>query len=133
MSRFDDFDRAVFGFMTEFGFNATYVKTVSAVPDDTTGGVAVITNSIDIQAIKMELLRPLNGSLGNNSNAQIQDGDQVLYVRPVNKTDEFATAISINPESDKIKINNELWKIVTVKQYDPSASDCVLYEFYIRK
>lgn len=130
--QFDDFDRLVLEFMQEFGFLATYKRMVSSTPNDATGSVDVVTEDIEIQAIKMELIRPVEGS-GTRSNTSIQDGDQILYVRPTEKSDEFANALTINPASDVVLINNVTWAIVTVKEYNPSASDCILYELYIRK
>lgn len=129
---FDDFDRLVSEFMSDFGFYATYRRMVSSTPNDTTGSVDVITEDIEIQAIRMELIRPIEGS-GSKTSTQIQDGDLTLYVRPTEKTDEFADALVIDPSADRVIINNVTWKIVTVKEYNPSASDCILYELYIRK
>lgn len=131
-SRFDDFDRMISEFMDDFGFLATYVRLISSTPNDTTGGVTLVTEDIEIQAIKMELIRPTEGT-GSKTGTLIQDGDQMLYVRPVEKSDVFADAISVNPTSDRVVINGVTWKIVTVKEYNPSAADCILYELYIRK
>lgn len=80
----------------------------------------------------MELIRPTEGT-GTKGSSLIQDGDQILYVRPTEKTDVFADALVINPASDSVLINGISWGIVTVKEYNPSASDVILYELYIRK
>jgi hypothetical protein len=132
MSRFQDFDNAIGSFFQDFGFTATYVRQVSATPDDTTGVIAVVTESIAVEAIKMELIRPTEGS-GSKSGTQIQDGDQILYVRPLEKVDLFASALNINTSADSVIINGTHWRVVTVKRYEPDATNCMLYEFYIRK
>ena len=132
MSRFDDFHNDVREFMRDFGFLATYVHTVSSTPNDATGEVDDVTESIEIEAIKMELVRPVEGS-GSKSGTLIQDGDQMLYVRPTEQVDKLAQALSVNPSADHIVINNKPWRIVTWKEYNPSASECIMYEFYIRK
>ena len=129
---FEDFDRMVAEMMAEFGFTATYVRQVSAIPDDTAGTVTVVTEDISVSAIKMELIRPMEGS-GTRSNSLIQDGDQILYVRPTEKVDSFADVLVVNPASDVIKINGVTWGIVTVKEVNPTASNVILYELYIRK
>lgn len=130
---FDDFDRMISDFICEFGFSATYVRMVSSTPNDTTGSITVVTEDIPIEAIKMELVRPMNASNATKAGTLIQDGDQILYVRPTEKTDEFADALVINSSSDKVIINDVTWTIVTSKEYNPSASDCILYELYIRR
>ncbi len=132
MSNFSDFDYMVAEMMQEFGFRATYVRTVSSTPNDLTGGVDVVTEEVEVQAIKMELIRPTEGT-GTKNSSLIQDGDQVLYVRPTEKSDVFADALAINPATDIVLINGISWGIVTVKEINPSASDVLLYELYIRK
>lgn len=133
MSRYDDFDRMVSEFMSDFGFLATYEAKTSESVNDTTNKIIPVFEDIEIEAIKMELVRPPEGSQGSKSGTLIQDGDQMLYVRPTEKSDIFADAMTVNPTSDRIKINGILWKIISCKSYDPSASDCILYELYIRK
>lgn len=119
--------------MKEFGFTTIYQHYISESIDDTTNKITPAYEDIEIEAIKMELVRPPEGSGGSKSGTLIQDGDQMLYVRPTEKSDVFAEALSVNPTSDRIKINGVMWKIVSSKQYDPSASDCILYELYIRR
>lgn len=129
---FEDFDNMISEFMCDFGFQATYVQTISNSIDDATGIIVEVTENILVEAIKMELPRPTNGT-GTRSNSLIMDGDQILYVRPTEKENEFTTAIAANPTQDKFVIKGVTWNIVTVKEYNPTASDCILYEFYIRK
>lgn len=133
MSKYSDFDRMISEMMSEFGFVTTYFHKVSESINDTTNVITPIFEEIEIEAIKMELVRPVEGSSGTKSGSLIQDGDQMLYVRPTEKVDVFADAIAINPASDRININGKMWKIITSKSYDPSANDCILYELYIRK
>lgn len=132
MSKYSDFDRMISEMMSEFGFVTTYFHKVSESFNDTTNVISPVFEEIEIEAIKMELVRPVEGSSGTKSGSLIQDGDQMLYVRPTEKVDVFADAIAINPASDRININGKMWKIVTSKSYDPSANDCILYELYIR-
>lgn len=132
MNRFSDFDMMVAEFMAEFGFTATYLRTLSSVPNDATGGVDVTTSEIQINAIRSELFRPLNGS-GTKPNTAIQEGDLILYVQPTEKADEFSDRLIVDPSSDKVIINGETWAVVTCKAHAPDPSDVILYELYIRK
>jgi hypothetical protein len=132
MGRFSDFDAMVAEFMGEFGFTATYVKTLSSIPNDATGGVDTTSQSITINAIRAELFRPLNGS-GTKANSLIQEGDLILYVQPTDKADEFADALVVNAATDSVIIAGETWAIVTSKLHATDPSDPILYELYVRK
>jgi hypothetical protein len=132
-SRFSDFDRMISEFMIEFGWKTTYFHKISESVNDTTNVITPVFEEIEIEAIKMELVRPVEGSSGNKAGSLIQNGDQMLYIRPTEKADVFADAVAIGNTADRIDINGKMWKIVTCKSYDPSATDCVLYELYIRK
>jgi hypothetical protein len=132
MGKYSDFDQLVAEFMREWGFTATYLRTLSSVPNDATGGVDVTTQEIQIAAIRSELIRPLTGT-GTNPGTTIQEGDLILYVQPTEKADEFADALSIDPASDSVIISGVSWNIVTCKTHAPDPSDVILYELYIRK
>lgn len=133
MSRFSDFDALVTYFMAEFGFTALYQKTLTSVPNDATGGVDVSTQEIQINCIRSELFRPLNGS-GTNTGSSIQEGDLILYVQPTEKADEFADALVVNAASDSVVFpDGSTWAIVTSKLHATDPSDAILYELYIRK
>jgi hypothetical protein len=129
--RFDDFHRMIAEFFVEFGFTTTYYSVGQGVPNDSNGTITTPTTEFPIEAIKMELPRPTNG-ITSNANSQIQEGDQILYIRPTEQADVFADAIVANPTSDYVLINNTRWKVVAIRSYDPSAEDNILYEMYIR-
>lgn len=132
MSTFEDFDRMVADFMNEWGFVCTYIHTIGSVPNDLTGTVNVVTESIEVQAIKSDLVRPNEGVRGK-SGTLIEGAELMLYVRPTDKLTLFADAMRVNPTGDRVNINGVLWKVVTVKEYNPSSNDCILYEMYIKR
>lgn len=132
MNKFNDFDQCVSEFMREWGFQASYIRTLSSVPDDDTGTVDVVSQNIPINAIRAELFRPLNGT-GTKPQTTIQEGDLILYVQPTEKADEFADRLIIDPSSDKVIISGETWNVVTAKTHAPDPDDIILYELYIRK
>lgn len=127
-----DFDQVVAEFMKDFGFTATYTHIVSSLPNDVTNTIVTVKEDILIEAIKMELIRPQEGA-GNKSGTLIEQAELMLYVRPAEKADIFAAALSIRTSSDYLTINNAQWRIVTSKEYNPTASNCILYELYIKK
>lgn len=128
----NDFDRVVAEFMTEYGFTATFIKTLPAIPNDDDGTISSPTEETDIRAIKMELFGDMHGSRSKPSSL-IQEGDQMLYVQPSEKTSRWSDPLYIDPTADRVRINNQLWKVVALKEYNPTASDCILYEMYIRR
>jgi hypothetical protein len=126
-----DFDGSVAEFMQEFGFIATYMQPTSTY-DPTTGTNTVTYTEIPVQAIQVDLNLRSNGmSVGNGT--LIQDGDKQLYIRPPNKTDTSASALTVNSAADKVKINGVLWRILTFKEITPDATDQILIELYIRR
>lgn len=130
--KFDDFDRVMYQMIQDFGFLATYKKCTPGVADDAAGTISDTFEDVEIEAIKTELLRPNNG-LGSKIGSLIQEGDQILYIRPTEKTSVFADPLYVNPALDKVMIGNTLWKIVTMKEHNTTNEDCILYELYIRK
>lgn len=128
----DDFDRMIAEFMRESGFVTVYKHTTASVPNDRTGRVTTTVEDIEIEAIKSELIRPNEGR-GSKPGTLIADAELMLYVRPVEKTFRFAEITSIDPTRDRVVINGVQWKIVTIKEYNPSANNCYLYELYIKK
>lgn len=128
----DDFDMMIAEFMCEFGFVTTYKHSTGSVPNDATGRVETTFEEFEIEAIKSELIRPNEGR-GTKPGTNIADAELMLFVRPLEKADRFYEATNFNPTADKVLINGVQWKIVTIKEYNPSASNCYLYELYIKK
>lgn len=132
MSRFADFNAMVALFMQEYGFTASYIHTLSSIPNDATGGVDLTTVTIPINAIRMEQVRPLYG-VGTMTNSLIQEGDLILYVQPTEKANAMAGVLVVDPTNDKVIISGITWNVVTVKHHAPDPSDVLMYELYIRK
>jgi hypothetical protein len=128
----DDFHRMLAEFFREDGFDAIFIKQLPGIPNDDDGTLESATEEYPIRAIKMELFGNMAGSRTKLSTL-IQEADQVLYVQPSQSTNKWADPLYIDPTSDRIQINEVDWKVVAVKEYNPSASNCVLYELYIKR
>ena len=124
-----DFHRMIAEFMREDGFNCTFHKQLPAVSNDDDGTVFSDTAQFPIRAIKMDVFGNMAGSR-TKLGTLIQEADQVLYVQPNVDTPDL---MNVDPTADRVEIKGKLWKILAVKEYDPSASDCVLYEMYIKR
>lgn len=128
----DDFIRMVAEFMREYGFDATFVKQLPGIPNDDDGTLQSSTEEIPIRAIKMEVFGNLSGSR-TKAGTLISEADQMLYVQPTEHTSQFSDPLYIDPTTDRVIIDGVKWKVVVVREYNPSANNCVLYELYIKK
>lgn len=130
----DDFHRMVAEFMREDGFDALFIKQLPGIPNDDNGTFTAEVAEVPIRAIKMDAFGTMSGYRAK-AQTLIQEGDQLLYVQPTEQVQKLELVDPMNPDptSDRVSINGVLWKVVTVKETNPSASDCVLYEMYIRR
>lgn len=128
----DDFHRMAAEFFREWGFNADFIKQLPGIPNDDDGTVSTENEEYTIRCIKMDIFGNTAGSR-TKLGTLIQEADQVLYVQPSQATNKWANPDYIDPTSDRVEINGVVWDVVAVKEYDPSASNCVLYELYIKR
>ena len=126
----DDFDQVVLEFMNDYGFTATYLKASSATYNPATGENTITVTEIPVQAIQMDLPLTRNGS-STASGTLIQDGDKQLFIRPTEKS--AILPLIIDPAADRVRIGTLEWGIVTSKEINPSASNQILIELYIRR
>jgi hypothetical protein len=126
-----DFHRMIAEFMREDGFDATFHKQLPAVSNDDDGTVFSDTTQYPIRAVKMDVFGNMAGNR-TKLGTLIQEADQVLYVQPRQESDGFSL-MDADTAADRVEIKGKLWKILALKEYDPSASDCVLYEMYIKR
>lgn len=119
-------------FMQDYSFTATYLQAGTATYNPATGENTVAVTEIPVEAIQLDLPLTRNGA-STATGTLIQDGDKQLFIRPPNKTDTGATALSVNPAADRVRIGSTEWNIVTSKSIDTTASDQILIELYIRR
>ena len=131
MSTSADFDRCVLDFMADDPLTV-YYHSNTATYSDTTGENTITTLSIPCQAIFLDMPKYSAGD-GTREGSLIREGDKLLFVRPPEKTDPYRNPLIIDPVADRILVGTTSYKIVTSKQTNPSAANCLLYEFYIRK
>jgi len=124
-----DFHRMIAEFMQEMGFDASLTKSLPGVPNDDDGTIFADTVTIPVRTIKMDVFGNMAGSR-SKLGTLIQEADQVLYVQPSEALTVFG---EIDPTSTRAIIKGVEWKVLALKEYDPSASDCVLYELYIKR
>lgn len=130
MSSIDDLSRVVMEFMADDPLTVTYQKNTTSY-SDATGASTITTVSIPCQAIFLEHQLRTSGDSTKDSTL-IRQGDKLLFMRPPEKTDAFRLPLVIDPAADRIIVAGATYKIVTFKQTNPSAANCILYEIYLR-
>jgi hypothetical protein len=128
----EDFDHTVLEFIREYGFTAQYIKQADGEYDPATGTVSSVITQVPVEAILMDLTLNSNG-LSTRFNTLVVAGDKQLIVRPPNKTDPAAPALSINTATDRVLVNGIEYKLVTFKEVNPTGADPVLFDLYIRR
>lgn len=65
----------------------------------------------------------------------VQTGDKQVLIQPPHKTATSVPLPHIQPNRDRLKIGDKVYKIVALKEYNPSMAraGCVLYEAYVRE
>jgi hypothetical protein len=127
-----DFDLAVLEFVTESGLTATLVQTVEGEYDPSTGSVDTTENLTSVQGILMDLTLQSNG-LSVKYGTLVEAGDKEFLMRPPHKTNNLPDPVAIQPASDRITIAGTTYKIVTLKELNPTATDPVLVSLYLRR
>ncbi len=123
MQQFDPFIRTVLNMMTRFGGDF-----IMSAPDVSSYDVSTSTATVTpvqhtVRAIIMDYVPKLEG-VGNGS--LIQSGDKQVFMKP----DDAIPAP--DPLINTLLINGVKYRIVTIKELNPSGTKVVLYEMYVR-
>lgn len=121
-----DFHSVVKEFLNDqqWHVNVTLIKTTSVYDPDTSENI-VTEKRYTMQAIPLDYINKNEGA-GTNVQTLIRSGDKQVFIRP----NRFVT--SIDPSADTLKIGNIVYKIVTVKEVNPTSSDVLYYELFAR-
>ena len=63
----------------------------------------------------------------------IQADDKELLMQPINKADIDATQPNIQANRDLIIINGTEWKILALKEINPSGVNAILFDMHLRR
>jgi hypothetical protein len=128
------FDRVVANMVNKFGTTAYVSVAVSEVYDPLTSENVVTYQDYPVNAMLFDYVRKNEGE-GEAQNTLIRTGDKQVYIQPPQKTDIGLALPHLSANRDFFKINDKIYKIVTVKQLNPSQQqvNCILYELYIRE
>lgn len=63
----------------------------------------------------------------------IQADDKQLLMQPVNKADTDVTQPNIQANRDLVIINGTEWKILALKEINPSGVNAILFDMHLRR
>jgi hypothetical protein len=127
-------DRTVASMMSKFGTTAYITVAISEEYDPSTSENVVTYQDYLVNIMVFDYVRKNEGE-GTQNNTLIKTGDKQVYVQPPQKTEAGIPLPHLSANRDFLKIGDKTYKIVTVKQLNPSLAqeNCILYELYIRE
>jgi len=131
MTRFTQFDRVVSTMMKQFGGTGTLKIFNNNTYVD--GEVISGYSSIPVNIVVLEYPKMNDAGDKTKTSTSILEGDMQCYVQPRSKADPYYKNFNISPARDTIVIGNTEWKIINVKDHNPSAQDSLYLELHIRK
>lgn len=128
------FDDVVQDMMAVYGTEATLVVSSAESYDPETSENTVNVRKIPVKVIFFDYLDKRAG-LGSDSGSLIRSGDKQVYIQPPHKSTSPYPLPKLDPTKDFLEHCGTKYKIVTMKQYNPSMTNigCVLYELYVRE
>lgn len=131
MPNLNDFDQTVALFMRDFGGTASLLIQGNKVRNVETGTIDFEYVSYDVKAILLDLTLQSNGMTTINGTL-IESGDKRAFIQPRNKSDPTLTMPVVRPNKDKFAMGGKVYTIITLKETDPSTTNNVMLELYLR-
>jgi hypothetical protein len=130
----NSFDRTVASMMAKFGTTAYISVAVSEEYDPSTSENTASYQDYLVNIMAFDYVRKNEGE-GTEKDTLVKTGDKQVYVQPPQKTEVGLALPHLNANRDLLKIGDKQYKIVTVKQLNPSLlqDSCILYELYVRE
>lgn len=128
----NDLDLTVLAFIQESGTSGTLTQVVEGAYNPATGVVGTTTNLIPIEGILMDLTLKSDG-LSAKYGTLVEAGDKELWMRPPHKTNGWITPVAVQPVSDRITFGGLTYKIMTLKEVNPTGADPILLSLYLHR
>lgn len=74
-----------------------------------------------------------NSGMKSRFGTLIESDDKELMLRPINKTDPDTTQPVIHANRDLVVINGIEWKILALKEINPSGVNTILFDMHLRR
>jgi hypothetical protein len=122
-----EFNSVVTEFFDVQGWSCTaYIQkyTDGGYDVNTSEGIVNLTE-YPIRAIPFDYVNKFQGT-STQDGTLIRTGDKQVFIKP------SQYVASINPESDKLRMNGTVYKIITVKEFNPTLDNVLYYELFVR-
>lgn len=121
-----DFNDVVAEFfdVQQWGGAATLIKEISTYDPNTSENI-VTEKRYTMKAMVFDYFNKFEG-LTTQANTLIKTGDKQVLIKP------NSLVTSIDPSADKLQIGSTIYKIITVKECNPSLTNTLYYELFIR-
>jgi len=128
----NQFDGVVARMMVAYGGSA--LLHIAGEGGTYTDGEYIPNPSFD-KPVKIILDEYPQYSLGEKSNfgTLVLEGDKRCLMQPIHKANTNDLPYEIKANKDTLIINGTEWKIVGMKQINPSGMDAIIFELHIRK
>ena len=74
-----------------------------------------------------------NSGMKSRFGTLIESDDKELMLRPINKTDPDTTQPVIHANRDLVVINGIEWKILALKEINPSGVNAISFDLHLRR
>jgi len=124
--------RMVYGILVREGTTATLTQlATSGVYDPSTSSYTpTVSVTTPVKVVLLDYSASQNG-LSVNENTLIQQGDKQCYMDA--KTNGVDLATKPSPAGDTITVAGQTYRILNVKEYNPSSSYTIMYDLLLRK
>jgi len=130
MGYLSQFDASVMRMFNKFAGDATILVEGAGTYDPNASDYVSNDYSYPVRVVLLDFTNKKDG-LGEIRDTLVQEGDKRCLIQPPEKAGNPQQA-PIQPNKDKIQIGNAIYKIITYKDLNPSGTNSVLYEMYIR-
>ena len=129
-----NFDKVIAHMMVRYGGVGNLLIDSTSTYDPTTGSYAASTTSYPVNILLMDYTMQKNGA-SEMGGTLILAGDKQCYVQPLNKSSPNLAMPVLQPNRDRVQVNTDIWKIVSLKELNPSATsnNSVVFELHLRK
>lgn len=131
MAQTQGFDRVVTNMMSRYGGDAYLISasTYTGVYDPATSSYTTgAPRTYKVSAIFMDFPLRKDG-VRDMSDSLVDDFDKQVFIKPYKDTPLPA----ISPNKDFIRVGNTIWKIVGMKEENPTLTDSIVIILYIKK
>lgn len=128
----EPFDRVVRNFFDKYAGTSTLIIENESSAYDPSNPAAYDNAPVEytVRTMVFDYLPKKDGDTSIR-NTVIAEGDKQLFIQPAEKVNGTAFP-KIQPNRDRVKVGDKTYKIVTYKEYNPSGSDRMLIECFIR-